>query len=235
MPKGIRTYSSATEELHQAQNSLQSLAQPPDNVIKLKLYGLFKQATVGKNDKTRPVGDPLNEAKWDAWHEACKLTSEEAKTEYVSLIKELTTKDTKTGAANAKDEEPSIRVTTANHITTITLNRPKKFNAINFEMYSGIQSALADASSDPDTTLAVLTGSGKFYSSGNDLDNFKGVSPSEFARIGSSVLKAFVGSFIDFPKAYVTLCMPVRRQPLQRLSQHLVNHLKAALPTPSPR
>ena len=57
-------------------------------------------------------------------------------------------------------------------IQTIRLNRPNRLNAINKKLYAAIPAVLADASEDPKVKLTVLTGTGRFFSSGNDLADF---------------------------------------------------------------
>ena len=66
------------------------LSQRPDNATLLKIYGLYKQATLGDvTDKKPGFGDMIGRAKWDAWN-ACKGTaSEDAKRQYVALIQSL--------------------------------------------------------------------------------------------------------------------------------------------------
>jgi diazepam-binding inhibitor (GABA receptor modulator, acyl-CoA-binding protein) len=66
------------------------LSQRPDNATLLKIYGLYKQATLGDvTDKKPGVGDMIGRAKWDAWN-ACKGTSaDDAKQQYVALIQSL--------------------------------------------------------------------------------------------------------------------------------------------------
>ena len=66
------------------------LSERPDNATLLKIYGLYKQATVGDNTEKKPgFGDMVGRAKWDAWA-ACKGTSsEDAKRQYVDLIQSL--------------------------------------------------------------------------------------------------------------------------------------------------
>ncbi len=60
----------------------------------------------------------------------------------------------------------------ASGVRTLTLNRPKRLNAINRSLYAGLPSALYEASEDADTKIVVITGSGRFFSSGNDLKDF---------------------------------------------------------------
>ena len=66
------------------------LSQRPDNATLLKIYGLYKQATVGDVTEKKPgFGDMVGRAKWDAWN-GCKGTaSADAKKQYVELIQSL--------------------------------------------------------------------------------------------------------------------------------------------------
>jgi 2-(1,2-epoxy-1,2-dihydrophenyl)acetyl-CoA isomerase len=56
-----------------------------------------------------------------------------------------------------------------NSIATITLNRPKVFNAFNAEMRLEIIAALNDCQSDPSVRCVVLTGTGRAFCAGQDL------------------------------------------------------------------
>ncbi|KAF9213123.1 Acyl-CoA-binding domain-containing protein 1 [Podila verticillata] len=56
----------------------------------LKLYGLFKQATVGNNTTARPgMFDPKGKAKWDAWEAKKDVTAEDAEKQYIALVESL--------------------------------------------------------------------------------------------------------------------------------------------------
>ncbi len=66
------------------------LAKDPGNEAKLKLYGLFKQATQGDADGNRPgFTNPVGRAKYDAWAANAGTSAEDAKTAYVALVAEL--------------------------------------------------------------------------------------------------------------------------------------------------
>ena len=54
-------------------------------------------------------------------------------------------------------------------VQTITLNRPRKLNAINSNLYAAIPAVLAEAGEDPKVKITVVTATGRFFSSGNDL------------------------------------------------------------------
>lgn len=66
------------------------LSERPDNATLLKIYGLYKQATVGDNTEKKPgFGDLVGRAKWDAWNGMKGTSSEDAKRQYVDLIQSL--------------------------------------------------------------------------------------------------------------------------------------------------
>ena len=66
------------------------LSQRPDNATLLKIYGLYKQATVGDNTEKKPgFGDMVGRAKWDAWAGFKGTSSEDAKRQYIELIESL--------------------------------------------------------------------------------------------------------------------------------------------------
>lgn len=71
----------------QAQEDVKKLAEEPDNDTKLKLYALYKQATVGDVSGERPGGfDFVRRAKWDAWEEVKGTSADDAMREYIDLV-----------------------------------------------------------------------------------------------------------------------------------------------------
>ncbi|MEX2481668.1 MAG: enoyl-CoA hydratase-related protein [Gammaproteobacteria bacterium] len=63
-----------------------------------------------------------------------------------------------------------IDVTTAGHVTHITLNRPQVLNAINQDMHDELQRAFDDFAAAPDQYLGVVAGAGeRAFSAGSDL------------------------------------------------------------------
>ncbi len=66
------------------------LSERPDNATLLKIYGLYKQATVGDNTEKKPgFGDMVGRAKWDAWNGLKGTSQDDAKRQYVDLIQSL--------------------------------------------------------------------------------------------------------------------------------------------------
>jgi diazepam-binding inhibitor (GABA receptor modulating acyl-CoA-binding protein) len=73
---------------------VKTLKTKPDNSTLLKLYGLYKQATLGDCNTAQPWAINFEDrAKWDAWNHYKGKTKERAKEKYVKLATELLTKD----------------------------------------------------------------------------------------------------------------------------------------------
>ncbi len=69
----------------------------------------------------------------------------------------------------------TLKLEPRGEITTITLNRPEKRNAISNEMIEELLAALDQVESSA-SRVAILTGAGKAFCSGMDLDHLKAVS-----------------------------------------------------------
>ena len=66
------------------------LSERPDNQTLLKIYGLYKQATLGDNAEKKPsFSDFVARAKWDAWTANKGVSQDEAKQKYIDLIESL--------------------------------------------------------------------------------------------------------------------------------------------------
>lgn len=63
----------------------------------------------------------------------------------------------------------AITVETSDHVTTLTLNRPEKKNALSQDAVNELLWALDDAKEDADVRVVVITGAGGNFSAGADL------------------------------------------------------------------
>jgi enoyl-CoA hydratase/carnithine racemase len=67
-------------------------------------------------------------------------------------------------------EFESLLYDVADHVATITINRPERRNALSWTVMTELRGAFAQAKSDPDVRVVVLTGAGdKAFSAGADL------------------------------------------------------------------
>lgn len=89
-------------------------------------------------------------------------------------------------------------------VATITLNRPEKRNAISFDLIDDLLRALAEVAKS-DATVLILTGAGKAFCSGMDLDNLKallGRTPEENLQDSQAMVQLF-RSLYEFPKVTI--------------------------------
>lgn len=89
-------------------------------------------------------------------------------------------------------------------IATITLNRPEKRNAISFELIDDLLRAQKEVESS-DALVLILTGAGKAFCSGMDLENLKallGRTPEQNLKDSETMVRLF-RSLYEFPKVTI--------------------------------
>ncbi|TKY70139.1 Acyl-CoA-binding protein [Spatholobus suberectus] len=78
------------EDFEQYAEKAKTLPNNQTNENLLILYGLYKQATVGPINTTRPgVFNMRDRAKWDAWKAVEGKSKEEAMNDYITKVKQL--------------------------------------------------------------------------------------------------------------------------------------------------
>ena len=68
-----------------------------------------------------------------------------------------------------------INTEASGHITTITLNRPEKLNAFSGTMREDLLAALRAAAGDPGCRVVVITGAGRAFCAGGDVEYMSGL------------------------------------------------------------
>jgi enoyl-CoA hydratase len=90
----------------------------------------------------------------------------------------------------------NVLTTFNNGITTITINRPNKLNALNRQTISELHEAFSEADKDQETKVIIITGSGdKAFVAGADISEFADYDISEgkaLAKDGQQTLFDFV-------------------------------------------
>ena len=87
----------------------------------------------------------------------------------------------------------TIKLEISSTLATTTLNRPEKLNAISTGMIDELLAALAEVEMSPARVL-ILTGAGKAFCSGMDLDDLKAVatrSPEEHLADSRHMAKGY--------------------------------------------
>jgi 2-(1,2-epoxy-1,2-dihydrophenyl)acetyl-CoA isomerase len=72
-------------------------------------------------------------------------------------------------AAAVEAGEPVLLVERANAVTTLTLNRPSVMNAFNEALLDALGRALRDAEQDDEVGVVIITGAGRAFCAGQDL------------------------------------------------------------------
>jgi len=70
-------------------------------------------------------------------------------------------------------EFETMKLEKANQIATITFNRPDKMNAASPQVFRDLDAAITDIENDDDIRVAILTGQGKAFSAGADVERFE--------------------------------------------------------------
>src|SRR5258705_13824861 len=76
-------------------------------------------------------------------------------------------------------------------IATITLNRPDRMNAWTPVMGRDVRHAMESAAADDGVRVIVLTGGGRAFCAGADIEALKGIDPNEIRR-GGKKHEAFI-------------------------------------------
>lgn len=74
--------------------------------------------------------------------------------------------------------EPVLLRRTAQGVTTLTLNRPRQYNALSAELIEALDQAFDALARDAATRVVVITGNGSAFSAGHDLKEMKSL-PAE--------------------------------------------------------
>jgi 2-(1,2-epoxy-1,2-dihydrophenyl)acetyl-CoA isomerase len=100
--------------------------------------------------------------------------------------------------------QPSVIVQTADGICTLTLNRPSALNSFTAEMHARLLPALEAAAADPQVRVVVLTGAGRGFCAGQDLN--------DPAMAGAAGAAPDVGAVVE--RFYRPLANRVRTMPV---------------------
>ena len=69
----------------------------------------------------------------------------------------------------------TLELSLAEHVLTVSLNRPDKANSMNAPMWGELQRCFEWADAEPEVRAVVLAGNGKHFCAGLDLDMFSGL------------------------------------------------------------
>jgi enoyl-CoA hydratase/carnithine racemase len=91
------------------------------------------------------------------------------------------------GSAGFTERWESFDLTVEDGVATVTLSRPEKLNALTFEVYADLRDLLGELPHRGDVRVLVLTGAGRGFCSGGDVEEIIG----ELQRMPVADLLAF--------------------------------------------
>ncbi len=102
------------------------------------------------------------------------------------------------------DDYRCIQFERRQRVLVIKLNRPDQLNAIDARLHTELSQVFTDAAADPDSDVIVLTGNGRAFCAGGDLDWMQSSidRPAEFELVASEA-KAIIFSQLDLSKPLV--------------------------------
>jgi len=98
-----------------------------------------------------------------------------------------------------------ILIQVENGITTLTLNRADKKNALTAAMYAALADALEVAQADSTVHVVLIQGTSSIFSAGNDIRDFLNPPPTD----GPPPVWRFLRTLVQFPKPVIAaVCGP---------------------------
>jgi enoyl-CoA hydratase/carnithine racemase len=97
----------------------------------------------------------------------------------------------------------TLKIADANRVRTLTFDRPEVLNAFNEALYEATARAISEAVEDDQVAVLLLTGNGRAFSAGNDLNEMQSrISDPTLADKGSH-FTSMIDALTDFPKPLV--------------------------------
>lgn len=103
------------------------------------------------------------------------------------------------------DQFPSLLLQRSGHVLHVTFNRPDALNAFDGQLHDDLERLLFELPRDDETHVVVLTGAGKAFSAGGDIEHMQELIDQpelSYSEIGISA-KRLVGLLLDVPQPVV--------------------------------
>ena len=101
------------------------------------------------------------------------------------------------------DHYETMKFSLNNRILTVSFNAPDKLNAFTEQMEEELVQFLSDGPLDTDFDIVVLTGAGRAFSAGGDVENWMTKNVADPSRVDTNMVKRVVFGMLDFPKPII--------------------------------
>ncbi len=101
--------------------------------------------------------------------------------------------------------EPSVRFDVADGVARVALNRPDRLNSFNREMHARLREALATIEKDSTIRAVVLTGTGRAFCAGQDLEDlsFDPAAPTDLGTLIDQNFNPLIRRLQALPKPVI--------------------------------
>jgi enoyl-CoA hydratase len=99
-----------------------------------------------------------------------------------------------------EDQSSVVQTSLEGGILSITINRPESMNALNTEVLTSLREIIKDVSSKREVRVGIITGTGKAFVAGADIQSMNSLSDTEIAQyveLGQSVMREL--EYLSFP------------------------------------
>lgn len=106
-------------------------------------------------------------------------------------------------ATEKPKESDTVLLEKQGNIAVVTLNRPERYNAVTDELVTRLNEIIAEIRNDSQIRAVVLTGAGKGFSAGADMESFGKVSPEDGREYITRVYQALLRNFQTLKKPII--------------------------------
>ena len=105
---------------------------------------------------------------------------------------------------NDRALEPVLLQAVEDGVATLTLNRPRQYNALSAELLASLHTALDAIAADASVRVVLLTGSGGAFCAGHDLKEMSALPPAEIAALFASC-SAMMQKLVALPQPVIAV------------------------------
>lgn len=162
------------------------------------IKGWLRRKKIALVEAENPTWEDLSEKSFDG-----KRVLRFAKDDKV-VIEDRLISASRTPVPGLRMNYKTLNVTFDSAVATITLNRPDKRNAISYELIEDLINALDEVNTSS-ARILIVTGAGKAFCSGMDLDNLKSLigRTTEQNIEDSQIMARLFRSLYEFPKVTI--------------------------------
>lgn len=100
-------------------------------------------------------------------------------------------------------EYQTLKLERQSGVSTLTMNRPDKFNAMNLVMRRELAEAFTEIGADQQTRVVVLTGAGTAFSAGGDINDFDSQTPEQLHHMMGRISHRWLRAFWALPQPVI--------------------------------